>query len=293
VLGRIPETVIAPLLFIVLVLVVSQTAGLSATGATALQVGGLSVAFVLGAWLLRRAMPYEVTRAVPQYETRAWLNTALPFLVMAGVSMLTTQVGTIVVGLLQGSEAAGMYNVATRAAVFTSFLWLTATYPLGPMIPRLYVTDEHDELERVLTRFGRLTFLATLPLALGLVVFAHPVLSIFGEEFTGGEDAMRLIALGELAKVAAGFASVALLMTAYERGATVVLAASCVLTIALDLVLVPLWGIEGAAVGSTAGAVLASVFAVSLARKHLGMRLSALRLTSAGPRRPAEPGGGS
>jgi O-antigen/teichoic acid export membrane protein len=284
VLGRLPETVIAPLLAILFVLVAYGALGddLSASWAIALQVSAAGAAFVLGAWFLRRTLPSDARAAAPTYETREWLRSALPLFLMSGLLALNMQLGTIFLGSMEGASAAGVYAVATRTALFVGFLWLAATYPLMPTLARLHALGDRRGLQRVLTRSARVTVLGTLPLLVGIVVFSRPLLEIFGQGFGGGADALRIIALGEFARVATGFAGIALLMSGHEGSLTRGVAVGAGLNVVLNVALVPLWGVNGSAVASAISAAASSVFLVYLAWDRI--RVSALPF---GIKRPA------
>ena len=266
VLGRVPETLLAPLLFLVLVGVASLLLDhrFSASWAMGLQVAAQIAAFATGVMLLRRTLPAAVRGAAAAYETRAWLRSAVPLLVMSGLMALNAQLGTIFLGSMKGAAAAGVYSVAARAALFTSFFWLAATYPLMPAVARLHAQAKSAELQRVLSRSAAVTALCSLPIALLLLIFGRQFLALFGHDFHGGIWALRILALGELGKVLTGFAGLALVMTGHERDLTAGVAIAAGLNIALNVTLIPVWGVDGAAVAGAVSVVASNVFLVYL-----------------------------
>jgi O-antigen/teichoic acid export membrane protein len=271
VLGRVPETLLAPLLFLVLVGAGFPLLGhrFSAEWAMGLQVAAQIAAFATGVVLLRRALPAAVRDAAAAYETRAWLRSAVPLLLMSGLMALNAQLGTIFLGSMKGAAAAGVYAVATRVALFTSFFWLAATYPLMPAVARLHAQARSAELQRVLSRGAAVTALCSIPIALLLVTFGRQFLALFGHDFGGGIWALRILALGELGKVLTGFAGLALVMTGHERDLATGVAIGAGLNVALNATWIPVWGVDGAAVAGAVSVFASNLFLVYLVWRRL------------------------
>ena len=254
VLARVPETLVVPLLMIVLVLLLETTLSseLSATSAVGAQAAAAACAALLGAYLLRRTLPNEVRRAAPLDETRAWLVGALPILVAIGIGALNVQAATILTGSIAGPEEAGIFSVASRIAALLPFLLLAATPSLMPTIAVLHERGQSEALQRVVIRGARLVFLGSLPLAIAAIVFAEPVLKLFGLDFEAGVTALRIMCLGQLVNVATGFAGVILLMIGETGQLTWSVAAGPAVNLVLSAALIPAFGAVGAAVGTAA-----------------------------------------
>jgi O-antigen/teichoic acid export membrane protein len=254
VLARVPETLVVPLLMIALVLLLETTLsdGLSATSAVGAKVAAGACAGLLGAYLLRRTLPTEARRAEPVDETRAWLVGALPIFVATGISALNLQAATILTGSIAGPEEAGIFSVATRIAALLPFLLLAATPSLMPTIAELHERGQPEALQRLLIRGARLVFLGSLPVAIAAIVFAEPVLGLFGLEFEAGVTTLRIVCLGQLVNVATGFAATILLMIGESVLLTWAVTAGTAVNLVLSAVLIPAFGAEGAAVGTAA-----------------------------------------
>lgn len=268
--GRLPETVVAPGIFLVLLLGLAAATGgdYTARDALALQVGAGVIAFGLGAWLLRRALPADARTAAPTYDHDSWMRTGGALVVVSVVLALNGQLGTILVAALGGSSEAGVFAAASRLSLLVSFLFLAATYPLMPAVGRLYAAGRRDELQRVLTRAARVVLVASLPVAALLVAFAPQALGVFGGGFDAAAGSLRILVAGELAKVMTGFAGLALIMTAYERQFGVCAAVGTALNLVSGLALIPVLGAEGAAVATGLGtAVMSAGFVIALRRR--------------------------
>jgi O-antigen/teichoic acid export membrane protein len=270
VLGRLPETLIAPALFLTLVGVIWLVASdrLSATAVVALNVSAVCVAFLTGAVLLRRSLPVESRRAVPAFETRAWARAGIPLLAFSVLMAFNNQVGTILLGWMRGPADAGVYSVAARVTTFISMLWLATSYPLMPAVARMHARGDLRSLQRMLTNSARVILVVSVLLALALGVFARQFLSLFGGDFHQGIWALRILAIGELSNALSGFAGLALVMSGNESRLTAGTAVGAGINVVLSAALIPVFGVEGPAIAMACGMVAwNSLFAIMLWRR--------------------------
>lgn len=255
--GRIAETTIQPVVLIGLLLGVWVLARrhLGAAVAMALTDVAATVALVISAVLVRRAIPEPVRCAVPRYDERAWLRGAAPLLVQSVAAAANMQLSLILVGALTDVSRSGVFNTALRWATFVSFVQAVVNFPLAPAIARLHVSAEHARLQRLLRRASRGAAATALPVVVGLIVFREQALGVFGPEFTSGGTALLILVVGELLSVACGSVTFAMAMTGHERALARTTIASVVLNVALGLALIPAFGIEGVAIARAVSTV--------------------------------------
>jgi O-antigen/teichoic acid export membrane protein len=278
VLARLPDTVLLPTTFLALVFLASRLLGdrFTASWAMALNVAAGTFALLVGVVLLRRALPVRVRRSKPDYEHRSWFRSALPLLVMSLLLVANNQCGTILLGVLDSADAAGMFNVAFRVAAFTSFLFLAASYPLYPNVARLWAVGDPAAIQRLLTRAARIVLLVSVILALAFLVFTDQILAIFGSEFPDAAVALRILVVAELVKVLTGFGGIALVMTSQETSMARAAGVGVVLNILLAVVLIPVWGVEGAATASAVSTVASSAYIAWLSWRRLELYAPAI-----------------
>jgi O-antigen/teichoic acid export membrane protein len=286
VLGRTPEAVVGPALLLALVGLGYLMLGgrLSATWAAGLNAGSSLAALSLGGYLLFRSLPDEARGIAPAMETRAWLRSARPLLLSTGVLALNAQIGTILLGAMEGTADAGVFNATLRLANFTNFLFAAATYPLMPLAARLWAAGEVRRLERVLRQSSRTIVLVSAVVGGILFAFAAPILGLFGAEFTSGAGALRILVCGQLVSCMTGYAGIALVMAGHERAFAKATTVGVAMTVALTAALIPAWQVEGAAVGLAAGLSTTGVLATVLLWRRLGLYVGAFRFFGEPPR---------
>jgi O-antigen/teichoic acid export membrane protein len=256
--GQLPTLVARPLLVITLVLVGLGVLGLPATAVTALgafligAVGALLLAFAL----LLRQVPQSVRHARSSPRGRAWFAAALPMAVMAALYTANGRIGTILLGGLVGPESAGIYALATRGADLVMLALVAVNTALSPTFAALVASAEAERLQRVVTQGTRLIFALGFPLALGLFVFAELFLSIFGPEYVVGAGALRLLLVGQVVNVAMGSVGTLLVMANRERLATLGFASGTAANLVLAALLIPPFGVIGAALAATVSMIV-------------------------------------
>jgi O-antigen/teichoic acid export membrane protein len=81
-------------------------------------------------------------------------------------------------------------------------------------------------------------------------------MAVFGPEFERGSTALSILLVGQVVNVAAGPVGVLLTMTGHEKRVAAAVGASACCNLLLNLLLIPRFGIEGAAVASAVSLIL-------------------------------------
>jgi len=96
----------------------------------------------------------------------------------------------------------------------------------------------------------KLVFWSSLPVLLAFLIFPSFVLGIFGAEFKTGYTALIMVTVGQFINSISGSVGYILEMTGHQLFSQNGMIASVVLNIILNLLLVPKYGINGAAFAS-------------------------------------------
>jgi O-antigen/teichoic acid export membrane protein len=180
---------------------------------------------------------------------------------------------TLMLGALKGASSAGVYGVVGRVVVFSSVGLTAVNLMLAPLTARQLAAHDRSEASRwygLGARWG--TILTFLPLGL-ITVLRVQALEVFGSQFERGAAALAILAIGFAFNAAAGPAGVLLNMSALGPILLVDNILTVALNISLNAVLIPTWGIQGAALAWTLSLVLINVLMVYQVRTRLGARV--------------------
>lgn len=178
-----------------------------------------------------------------------------------------------ILGIISGPSQVGLYSVAVAWSEALFFLPTAVATVQRPDLAR----DSHAGAgPRALMAF-RVTLALTTVFAIALIVLA-PVLcvTIFGDEFGGSVEMLRLLALGAFGVAALKLLGNALTAQGRPMHETAAIGLAFLATIVFDLVLIPSHGGTGAAIASTAAYTLGGVAVCLIFARRFGSRLGDL-----------------
>lgn len=172
-----------------------------------------------------------------------------------------------IVGGVSGSRELGLYSVAVSWAEVLFFLPTSLVRVQRPLLARVGPAEAGGAAAVAF----RASTMLTAVTVVGLVV-AAPFLtaSIFGSEFRGAADDLRVLALGGFGVVALKLLGNAMTAQGMPLRETAGIAGAFVATIVLDVVLIPPYGGLGAAAASAAAYGLGGIVITVLFCRALG-----------------------
>jgi O-antigen/teichoic acid export membrane protein len=237
-----------------------------------------AVAIGLALLLARRLRGIADDRKAPsKRQKRLWLMDSLPLLLLSGLEDLTSYADVLMLTLLAEPEAVGIYFAAARSLALAGFVAYAMTLVAGRRFALDLAGRSRSELQASMIESTRLTLWATIA-AVALALLAGPfLLAAFGPEFVAGQAVMWMLGGGMVLRALGGQAGEAMIVLGRQREGLMVGLVVLAVTAALALVLVPLFGIVGAALAS----------AVAMAMRTLALalvlwRTEGLRVVAAG-----------
>jgi O-antigen/teichoic acid export membrane protein len=248
--------------------------------AMALQVAATAVALAAAVLLFRRLRPRQFHQARPEFRRRAWLAMALPVTGIGGALYINAYADTLLIGFFRPKEEVGIYYMASRFAELTTLVLIGYNLVLAPTFSNLFARGRSEELQAMVTRNSRIMLLLSLPLAAGIIVAGPWLLGILGEAFKAGQTPLTILAVAQLFSVFAGPAGVLLITSGRERAAMVGTLVGALVNVIGNLILIPAYGINGAAVASALSLITWN--AVNVAQLAAGSGIHSTALGSIG-----------
>ena len=275
-----PDRILRPLLMIVLVLILNLgfDRRLDAPSAMAVHIAALGVALMTAHVLLWRAVPEIARRAVPAYRTKIWLRASLPLLLVSAANLILGQIDILMVGSLMGAGDAGVYAVAVRIAGFVLFGLIAINAIAAPLISELFSAGRLDQLQAMLRATAWANAGFALAVSAAIMLAGDWILSLFGTDFTRGYGAMAICVGGYLISALAGSVGFLMTMTGHERQAARIMGVAVAANIALNLILIPIWGLMGAALATALTTALWNLAMLAYTRRELNINASAFSL---------------
>lgn len=177
----------------------------------------------------------------------------------------------VLVGALASPSSAAVYGALSRFLLVGSLGLAAVVLVLAPLFSELLAANR---LERIRVLYSAGTSGATalaVPVFLMMAVEGSKLLSIFGEEYSAGARALTILSLAMIADTLAGPALLLLLSGGLSKLVALNAAASLVINITLNLLLIPRFGIEGAAIAWGVSTVLINALALAQAHRRWGV----------------------
>jgi O-antigen/teichoic acid export membrane protein len=237
----------------------------------------MSVCLVVQVASIARVLPD--LRDVPvRSETSRWRSSALYFWVASILEAANQYFDVILVYWLLDPATAGIYFAASRLANIFAML-SAALYTYGARrLPSLYFSKNHHEFEHTLQLMAEVTGLCVLGGLAIIWIGAPNLLSLFGPHFAAQQWVLIVLALGTAFQAAGGPAAAVLQLTGHEGDYVPVVAANVALRLIGFLILIPWFGLLGAAISATVSLIIVTIALNLLCRRRTGVDPSVLVL---------------
>lgn len=270
----VPPFVVRPFALLAMI-AVAYLWGSPATAVTGMVLSFFSIvaANVMQTVLLKKRIRENVPEATPTYDYAGWFKISLPLLAGGISEIVMLNADVLLLNLFRPSAEIGIYYAAAKTTALALFVLYAVGTAYAGRIAAASALGKRDEIETLVGQAVRWTFIPSATVTLVILAAGYPVLATFGDGFTDAYPLMFVLALGILTKAAMGPSEIILNMLGHQRISALSLGSAAVLAVVLNLALIPLWGVTGAAI-ATASAVIT----MSLINWYAMRRLEGLNL---------------
>ncbi len=210
-------------------------------------------------------------------RAKALLGSSWPLIISGFAVILNMKIDIIVVGLMMDDKSVGIYSAASRISSAWFFIPMIIAQSIGPKIIEMK-NQVNPQYMPVIQKLLDLMVLISLPGAILIVLVADEAIPLlFGSDYA---DAAKVLIIHiwsgifVFLSVAAGRYMIAEEIQHLIMGRTIL---GLVINIVLNFVLIPLYGLTGAAIASLAGFAVGGVFANIITRRTRAIFLMQLK----------------
>lgn len=243
----------------ILFAVVFVLIGWKVAGAVLATVIGFVFASLSAVWLFKKDVtskfktgPKKISRSEEWKIVIMLLKFSIPVVITGLAEVLLYDIGTLFIGANLASSFAGYYTNASAIARLPLIVSMSVATSALPAASEAFSLQNHELLSTYIHQSYRYVIIIVLPLCVGTAVFANPLLGLlFGAEYTAGAVALQILVMGMLcfaiytiaSSISQGLGKPIIPMISLVLG--VIIQALC------SIILVPIWGIGGAALATT------------------------------------------
>ena len=251
----VPTYITRPVLILVF-MAVAVAAGLAPTAETAV------LAAIVATYVTTVAQFVRVTARADQrvppgprnIRLGYWLKISLPIFLVESFFFLLTNADVLMVGFYMDPDKVAVYFATVKTLALVHFVY----FAVKAGVAQRYAQIAHGEPEK-LSAFARetvsWTFWPSLLMGMLVLLLGEPLLGMFGPGFADGYPLLFLLVAAVVARSAVGPCESLLTMSGYQNVCAMVYAATLALNIGLNVILIPAFGLWGAAIATSAAMI--------------------------------------
>lgn len=193
------------------------------------------------------------------------IGTTLPMMLTNSLFLVLNWTDVLMIGAMMDDGSVGIYNTALKIAALNSLVLIAVNSIAMPKYAELFQKNK-VLFKQLVKSVSFLSFVVTLPVFLIIVIFPQFVMGIFN--FDTGYQALIILAVGQLFATFSGSTIHLLNMTGKEKITMYVLLFSVVINFAMNFILIPLLGINGAAWATAISTVVWNLLAVIMIYRY-------------------------
>lgn len=182
---------------------------------------------------------------------------ALPFAGISISQVVINQVDIIILGQLATTSDVGIYKAVISISTLLLFAQQISGVVIGPYFAEYNKNKKFDQLKKIYYVFTMLCLLFTIIVA--SVFYKHGVFLIdflYGSDYIKGYEPLLILMLGNFFNIAVGPVGILLSMTNNEKITFKIMLLGGVINILSNIVLIPYYGMYGAAISSLISSVV-------------------------------------
>lgn len=183
--------------------------------------------------------------------TRQLIRYSFPLLITATLLNIMSWIDTIMLGYFKSTEIVGIYNAVYPLVGFLSLVVASMGFVYVPVTSRLWGQNDTALLGSIYTVMTKWCFLLTFPFF--ALIFVYPeyfITKLYGAQYVSGATALRILALGFIANSYFGFNYHTLLASGDSDFLMKCSVASAGINVVINFMLIPEYGMVGAAIGT-------------------------------------------
>ncbi|WP_418280452.1 flippase [Halorubrum sp. DTA98] len=226
--------------------------GYGAIGALVGYILAYLLAMIVGlAYLYRRYYPRSTTEAFEPGLKRRIAEYAVPLTATNTANVLDKRIDTILVGFFIGPVAVAYYTIGKQVIEFIETPMSALGFTLSPTYEAQQAKGNPETAARIYEEALSHGLLFYIPAAAGLILVAEPVVElVFGTEYFGAIPVVQVLAIYAVLQSVTKLTSNGLDYLGRARERAIVKGVSAVLNVVLNVVLIPLIGVVGAAIAT-------------------------------------------
>ncbi|KHE67412.1 flippase [Halobacillus sp. BBL2006] len=204
---------------------------------------------------------------------KKFLLYSFPLVIATMMGSLINKIDIVMLGSMSNSFSVGVYQVTAQISKVVQVMLMVFNTVFAPKVAHLYHQGKESELIGLYIKGTRILALLALMVTIPILFFSDPLLSLFGEEFKYGQEALIMKCVGQFVNIAVGGVWLMLSMTGNPKFQMYANTFAFMVNIILNYFLIPKYDINGAAFASMITLVITNVIGYIVVAKSFKARV--------------------
>jgi len=189
-------------------------------------------------------------------------------IIMGGVmGLLINYIDIVMIEAMMSKVDVAVYKVGAELALIPSIFLTIVNTVFPPVISKLYSEGKVNEVRSLYEKLTRYLFVVSSVTIALIFLFWHPILSLYGPAYLDGKMVLFYRGFGQLINASVGSVWYIVIMTGHPRIRFVAVLTSAIMNVTLNFILIPILGIDGAAIASMASTVFTNIIGFFVVKK--------------------------
>ena len=205
---------------------------------------------------------------IPEEGTRALLVFGMLRAPATLFAQLLFWIDTFVLATIRPAQV-GVYGATVRTGQSLLLFLTSLSLVFSPFVADLHHRGEKQKLDALYKNVTRWGLAITLPILLALAILPGTIMRVYGDEFVAGRSALLILIIGLIVPVIVGTVGFILIMVGRTGWDLLVYLASFVSAVGIAVLLVPRYGMRGAAVAEAVTLTLSAIARLMLVKRFV------------------------
>ncbi|MGB6129572.1 MAG: oligosaccharide flippase family protein [Psychrilyobacter sp.] len=196
---------------------------------------------------------------------------SFPLLLNGIILILIENIDQYMIGSLMTPNFVAIYKASYQFGAVSNIAATAINILFVPMIAELYYNNNFIELKKKYSETTKYMIIINLYIFGIILNFSNEIMTLMGKEFIIGANALIIISLGQIINSAVGSVAELNTMTGNQKAVLISGLVVCSSNILLNFILIPSFGIVGAAIASMISLILRNLINYIYMFKHLHM----------------------
>jgi len=217
--------------------------------------------FILNTFLLKTRISFQKSEEI-KYDNKNWLSFSAPLFLTSFFVFVINWSDNILIGKFLDPRSVGIYAIIFSIATFTTFFRRIIVKILLPVTTKHHTLDNNQGVDYIYKKASSWIFISSSFIFTTIVLLGQDFLKIvYGNDYSSGFMSLVIISAGLLIFTSFGINEPMLIMHKKTKSIFGIEATSATINILLNISLIPILGISGAALSTGLTRISAGFFA--------------------------------